>query len=311
MAIMSGKRSLALVDRSGPLGVLLLGPALLYIAAFVGVPFVLAILLSFASATTGDPAIHGFVGLANYVQVVQDPQFLPALGNSLIVTFGTLLSLLILATVESELLARPFRGKRLVQTLLILPWAMPASLAAISWLWLLDSQFSPLDWIFRHIGILGPGGLFGPARHFYYLGRTDLAIASVVLVNVWRMLPLATLIVLAGRLSIPRELFDQAAIDGAGFFRILFRITVPALTPVLLVAMLFTGLLVFGDMGVVALTTHGGPGHSSQVIPYWAYLQGVESGDLSGGAAVACFMVPVLLLVSVFTLRLAYRSQET
>jgi len=300
----------ALVDRPGMLGVLMLAPAVIYIAAFVGIPFVLAILLSFSSATTGNPSIHGFVGLDNFIQVVREPQFVTALVNSVIVTFGTLALLLVLATLESELLARAFRGKRLVQTLLILPWAMPASLAAISWLWLLDSQFSPLDWIFRQAGILGPGGLFGPARHFYYLGRTDLAIASVVVINVWRMLPLATLIVLAGRLSIPRDLFDQAAIDGAGFFRTLFRITVPALMPVLLVAVLFTGLLVFGDMAVVALTTHGGPGHSSQIIPYWAYLKGIESGDLSGGAAVALFMLPALLVVSVLTLRFAYRSQE-
>lgn len=297
-------------DNERALGWLMLGPAIAYIVGFVGVPFVLAVLLAFSSATVGNPTIHHFVGLADFAQALRDPQFGVALRNSLIVTFATVGALLVLATLESELLARNFRGKRIVQVLLILPWAIPVSLAAVDWLWLLDAQFSPLDWIFRHIGLLGPDGLFGPAGHFYYLGRTGLAIASVVVINVWRMLPLAAIIVLAGRLSIPRDLFEQAEVDGAGLLRVLFRITLPALMPVLVVAVLFTALLVFGDMAVVDLTTRGGPGDSSLVLPYWAYLKGITGGDLSGGAAVALFMLPVLLAASYGALRFAYRSQD-
>ncbi|MDE2148572.1 MAG: sugar ABC transporter permease [Gammaproteobacteria bacterium] len=289
----------------------MLGPALLYIGGFVGVPFVLAVLLSFSDATVGDPHIHRLVGLVNYRRAIAQPQFWTALGNSLWITFLTLLALAVLATALSELLARPFRLKRLVQTLIILPWAMPVSLAAVAWLWLLDSTFSPLDWLFRRIHLLGPGGWFGPGLHFYYLGRTGLAIASIVTVNVWRMLPLATLIVLAGRMSIPRELFDQAQIDGAGFFRVLLRISIPALMPVLTVALLFAALMVFGDMATVALLTRGGPGTATQVLPYWAFLQGINGGDLSGGAAVALFMLPVLAGVAIAALRLAYRSQQS
>lgn len=288
----------------------MLSPAVVYIVAFIGVPFVLAILLSFSNATVGNPTIHHFVGFRNYISVIHQPQFITGLINSLLITFITLAVLLVLATIEAELLARKFRFKRLVQTLLILPWAMPVALAAITWLWLLDSQFSPIDWIFRQIHVLGPGGLFGPAMHFYYLGRTGLALASIIIVNVWRMLPLAVIIVLAGRLSIPQELFDQAEIDGAGMFRTLFRITIPALMPVLIVAILFTGLLVFGDMAIVDLLTAGGPGNSSQILPYWAFLQGINGGDLGAGAAVALFLLPVLLAVAIFALHFAYRSRE-
>ncbi|HYW04631.1 MAG TPA: sugar ABC transporter permease [Gammaproteobacteria bacterium] len=300
----------AVADHDRRLGWVMLGPAVVYIVAFIGVPFVLAVLLSFSNATVGNPTIHHFVGLQNFIQVIHQRQFVTGLENSLLVTFVTLALLLVLATIEVELLARPFRFKRLVQTLLILPWAMPVALAAIAWLWLLDSQFSPLDWIFRQIHVLGPGGIFGPAMHFYYLGRTGLALASIIALNVWRMLPLAVIIVLAGRLSIPQELFDQAEIDGAGVFRTLFRITIPALTPVLIVAVLFTGLLVFGDMAIVNLLTSGGPGNSTQVLPYWAFLQGINGGDLGAGAAVALFLLPVLLAVAIFALHFAYRSRE-
>ena len=298
------------IDQDRRLGWVMLSPAVIYILGFIGVPFVLAILLSFSNATVGNPSIHQLVGFANYLSLLHQPTFTTALKNSILITFLTLVILLVLATILSELLAIEFRYKKVFQTLLILPWAMPVSLAAIAWLWLLDSQFSPIDWMLTQIGILGPGGILGPARHLYYLGRDILAIASIVTVNIWRLLPLATVIVLAGRLSIPQDRFDQAKIDGAGFFRTLFSITIPALMPVLTVAILFTALVVFGDMTTVALLTRGGPGHASQILPYWAFLQGIQGGDLAGGAAVALFMLPILLVVAILALRIAYRSQE-
>ncbi|MGA9855109.1 MAG: sugar ABC transporter permease [Gammaproteobacteria bacterium] len=297
-------------DREGLLGVLMLAPALVYIAALVGLPFCLAIALSLTSATIGDPSIHHFIGLANFASVLHESAFSLALRNSIIVTTATLIVTLVLATAESELLAREFRGKWLVQILIILPWAMPVSLAAVDWLWLLDSEFSPVDWILRQIHLLGPGTVFGPANHLYYYGREWLGLGAVTAINVWRLLPLATIIVLAGRTSIPRDIFEQAQIDGAGFFRTLFHITVPALLPILVVASMFTALLVFGDMTVVAITTRGGPGYATQVLPYWAYLKGIEGGALSEGAAVALFMFPVLLAGAILTLRMAYRAES-
>jgi multiple sugar transport system permease protein len=297
-------------DRDGLLGGLMLAPALLYVAALVGVPFFLAIALSLSDATVGDPAIHHFEGLRNFARALHESAFPIALRNSILVTLATLVVTVVLATAQSELLAHDFRGKRLMQIVLILPWAMPVSLAAVDWLWLLDSEFSPVDWLLRAVHLLGPGTPLGPALHLYYYGREWLGLGTVVAINVWRLLPFATIVVLAGRTSIPRELFEQAEIDGAGFFRTLFRITVPALAPILVVASMFTALLVFGDMTVVALTTRGGPGYATQVLPYWAYLKGIDGGALSEGAAVALFMFPVLLAGAIVALRVAYRAES-
>ncbi|MGH8306737.1 MAG: carbohydrate ABC transporter permease [Gammaproteobacteria bacterium] len=298
-------------DRDGVLGGVMLAPALIYIAVLVGIPFFLAIALSLTSATVGDPSIHHFVGLSNFVRVLHESAFPLALRNSIIVTLATLVLTLVLATAESELLVRDFRGKWLLQILLILPWAMPVSLASVDWLWLLDSEFSPVDWLLRHAHLLGPGTIFGPANHLYYYGREWLGLGAIIAINVWRLLPLATIIVLAGRTSIPRDIFEQAEVDGARFFRTLFHITIPALLPILVVAAMFTALLVFGDMTVVALTTRGGPGYTTQVLPYWAYLKGIEGGALSEGAAVALFMFPVLLAGAILALRMAYRAEST
>jgi multiple sugar transport system permease protein len=299
-----------LADREWLVGTAMLAPAIIYVVALVAIPFFLAIALSVSDATVGDPTIHHFVGLANYISVVHEPALRFALRNSAIVTAVTLIALTVLTIIEVEILAHDFPGKRIAQILLILPWAMPVALAAVGWLWLLDSEFSPIDWILRAVHLLGPGTPLGPANNLYYLGRPWLGLASIITINVWRMLPLATIIVLAGRTAIPRDVFEQAQLDGAGYFRILFQITIPALSTLLAVAVLFTVLIVFGDMTVVALTTRGGPGYTTEVLPYWAYLKGIQGGALSQGAAIALFLFPVLLAGSILVLRMAYRNEE-
>lgn len=301
---------IGIADRDGVVGAIMLAPAVIYVIALVAVPFFLAIALSLSEATVGNPAIQQFVGLDNFISVVHDAAFMFALRNSIIITVATLALLTILTILQVELLARDFPGKRLAQILLILPWAMPVALAAVGWLWLLDSEFSPIDWILRAVGLLGPGTVLGPANNLFYLGREWLGIGAVVIINVWRTLPLSTIIVLAGRTAIPNELFEQAELDGAGYFRILFQITLPALAILLTVAILFTVLVIFGDMTVVALTTRGGPGYTTEILPYWAYLKGIQGGALSQGAAIALFLFPVLLAVSILALRMAYRRQE-
>ncbi|HEX5327039.1 MAG TPA: sugar ABC transporter permease, partial [Acetobacteraceae bacterium] len=301
---------IGIADRDGVVGTIMLAPAVIYVVALVGVPFFLAIGLSLSDATVGNPTIHDFVGLGNFISVIHETAFRFALRNSIIVTAACLVLLTILTIIEVEILAREFRGKRLAQILLILPWAMPVALAAVGWLWLLDSEFSPIDWILRAVHLLGPGTIFGPAMNSYYLGREWLGLAVIVVINVWRLLPLSTVIVLAGRTAIPRERFEQATLDGAGYFRILFQITIPGLATLLIVAVLFTVLVIFGDMTVVALTTRGGPGYTTEVLPYWAYLKGIQGGALSQGAAIALFLFPVLLAGSILALRMAYRNED-
>ena len=301
---------IGIADHDGVVGAVMLAPAVIYVIALVAVPFFLAIALSLSNATVGNPAIAQFVGLDNFVSVVREAAFIFALRNSIIITAATLVLLTILTIFQVELLARDFAGKRFAETLLILPWAMPVALAAVGWLWLLDSEFSPIDWLLRAVGLLGPGTVLGPANNLYYLGREWLGIGCVVVINVWRTLPLSTIIVLAGRTALPNEVFEQAELDGAGYFRILFRITLPALAILLIVAILFTVLVIFGDMTVVALTTRGGPGYSTEILPYWAYLKGIQGGALSQGAAIALFLFPVLLAASILVLRMAYRREE-
>jgi multiple sugar transport system permease protein len=233
------------------------------------------------------------------------------LQNTFLFTLVAQAIVIVLANILALALSQDFRGKWLARTLIILPWATPISLGTIGWLWLLDSKFSPIDWLLQAIGLLGPDTLLGPGRNLNYLGREELAMASVILVHVWRILPLATVILLAGLTSIPQDLHDQAEVDGASFWRIHFQVTLPLIMPIMSIALLFGLIFTFGDMVVTFVLTRGGPVYYTQVLPLWAWFKGIDGGSLAEGAAIALFIFPVLLAVAILILRTARRTEVT
>jgi multiple sugar transport system permease protein len=296
-------------ERERFLAAVMIAPAVVYIVTLVGFPFVLAILYSLSDATTGDPAFH-LVGLRTFGIVFRDPVFHRALQNTFIFTLVSQVLILVFAKILALVLMEDFPGKRLVRFLILLPWTAPISLGAIGWLWIFDSIFSPIDWLARSLGLLGGSkALLGAEPNLYWLGRPFLAMASVILVQTWRILPLATVILLAGLTAIPRDIFDAAEVDGASFWRRLFQVVMPMLLPIMSIAFLFGFVFTFTDMTVVYVLTRGGPVNSTQVLASWAFLKGIEAGNLAQGAAVALFLFPVLAGVTALVLLMARRAE--
>jgi len=296
-------------DREGALAKLLIAPAVFYIVAMIGVPFVLAILYSLSDATTGDPELH-IVGLLNYRAALSDPVFRKSLGNTVVFTLISQTIVILLSRVLATALLKPFRWKGLVRFLILLPWTAPISLGTIGWLWMFDSIFSPIDWVLRYAGLLGTkNALLGFQTNMYWLGVPGLAMASVILVQVWRILPLATVIQLAGLSSIPKDLLEAAEVDGAAPWRRTLMITIPLTLPIISIAFLFGVVFTFTDLVVVYVLTRGGPVHATQVLSSWTFFKGIEGGDLAQGAAISLFMFPVLAAVAVLILRTARRTE--
>ena len=293
-----------LADSERWLGALLIAPAIIYIAALVGFPFLLAIFYSLSNATVGTTSVS-FVGLDNYRAVMESPTFWVALKNTLIFAVVSQVVVVVLAKILAMLLLKEFRGRWLVRLLILLPWVAPISLGAIGWLWILDSIYSVVNWTAQALG------LFDPGTRPIYLGRPDLAMGAIIVVHVWRTLPLATIIVLAGLSSIPSDIIEAAEIDGAGFWRRLFQITLPLVMPILLVALLFGLVFTVVDMIVVYVLTRGGPFDSTQVLASLAYFTGIEGGDLAEGAAIALFLFPLLVVIAILFLRIARRAEVT
>jgi multiple sugar transport system permease protein len=134
-------------------------------------------------------------------------------------------------------------------------------------------------------------------------------VASVITVQVWRIVPLAAVIIMAGLAAIPQEINDAAEVDGAGFWRRLFEVTIPLTLPVTAVATLFGAVLVFTDMSVVYVLTRGGPVDATQILPTWAFFRGIQGGDLAQGAAIALFLFPLLLAMAILILRSVRRME--
>jgi multiple sugar transport system permease protein len=287
---------------------LFLLPAVIYIVALVGIPFFLAVAFSLTDVTVGDTSLD-FVGLENFRRVTRTPQFQRALVNSFVFTIVAQVLVIVLANILAVVLSQDFHGKWVARMLIMLPWATPIALGTIGWLWLLDSKFSPFDWVLVNLGLLGPGTLLGPGNHMTFLGREGLAIASVIMVHVWRMLPLAAVILLAGLTSIDQDLIDQAEVDGASFWRIHFQVKIPLILPIMYIALLFGLIFTFTDMVVVFVLTRGGPVYFTQVLPLWAWFKGIDGGSLAEGAAIALFLLPLLLAVAILLLRNVRRME--
>jgi multiple sugar transport system permease protein len=290
----------SLADREGLLAPLFLLPAIVYIVGMVGVPFVLAILFSFSDVTAGNPSLD-LVGLRQWRAVLSDGVFWQSLQNTLVFTGISMALTVVLGKALAMILVKDFRGKRFVRFLVLLPWTTPIALAAVSWLWMLDSIFSPLDWVLRWFGFI--------ESNMYWLGRPLLAMGSIIAVHTWRIVPLAAVIIMAGLMAIPNEINDAAEIDGAGAWRKLWEVTIPLTLPIIAVATLFGAILTFTDMTVVFVLTRGGPAQSTQVLSSWAFFKGIEGGDLAQGAAIALFLFPLLLASAIAILR-AVRRRE-
>ncbi len=286
------------------LGRMMVAPAIMYIVLLVGFPFFLALAYSLTNVTVGSQDMR-FVGLDNFRGVVSNPTFWVSLRNTFIFALVSQIVVVVLAKILAMSLLKDFRGKWLVRLMILLPWVAAISLGSIGWLWIFDSIYSVINWTARAIG------LFGPNTWPIWLGQPDLAMASIITVHVWRLLPLATVIILAGLTSIPQDILDAAAVDGAGFWRTLFQITMPLLLPILLVALLFGIVFAFTDMIVVFVLTRGGPYDSTQVLASLAYFTGIDGGDLAEGAAISLFLFPLLAVVAILFLRLARRTEVT
>ena len=296
--VVTPRRTLA--DREDLLARVMLTPALLYVLLLVGLPFVLAILLSFSAATAGSLDFT-WVGLRNFARLLPDPQFRLALRNTFLFTAVSQAIVILLAVVAANVLEAAFVGRRVVRFLLLLPWAVPVSLAAMAWTWIFDSTFSVVNWTLKVVGLL--------EGWFYWFGDPTLAMIAIITVHVWRMFPFATVIVLAGMTALPQEIREAAVVDGAGFFRRLFQVQLPLLLPIITVSVLFGVVFTATDLGVVWLLTRGGPYNSTHVLATLAFQRGILAANLGQGAAIALFLLPVLVVVAWVMLRTARRAE--
>lgn len=281
-------------------GYALVSPAVLYILVLVAYPFFLALYFSLSNVTVSS-GFGGFVGIANYLRIIHDPVFIKGLENSLSFTFFAEIGKSVLGVGLAFLLLQSLRGKKLIRGFLMIPFTMPLPLALLGWKWMYDPQFSVINRVF--------GDMLHLMHEPYpvWLGDPLFSWFAILIVNIWRGFPFAAVIVLAGLISIPKDILDAARVDGAGFFRTWHFVIVPLIAPILFIGLIYDVTFTLSDITIVAVLTQGGPNSATETLPMLAYQTGITGGNLSTGAAEALILFPLLLAGLIVFLRMLFR----
>jgi multiple sugar transport system permease protein len=268
-------------------------PALLLIAAVMLMPLAIGISYAFRDIELLNPMSGGFVGLEHFRELRADPNFWNALRNTVWWTLASVAFQFAFGLILALLLNQPFPGRGLVQALVFLPWAVPAFLSGLDWAWLFNPVVGPLPhWLFA-LGL--------KAAPDNILSDPDAALWGPIVANVWWGTPFFAITLLAALQSIPREIYEAAAIDGAGPFRRFRDVTLPFLAPTIAIAVLLRTVWIANAADLIVVMTHGGPADRTQIVASYIFTQAFQRLDFGYASAIAMVLL-VLLLAYAFVL---------
>ena len=264
-------------------------PLLLIVGLLVVYPSLYAFYLA-----TLNKSMERFVGLSNFTFLFKRETFWMVVKQSIIfavsaVIFKALIGLFVAHMVHNV----PTKGQRKWRGMLLIPWVIPPAMSTLAWLWLFDPSYSAFNWLLQRMGM----------EAVPWLGDPYWARFAVILVNVWVGAPFFMIMYLAALKSVPEQLYEAAAIDGANWWQKLWFITLPMMRNIIAITVLFSLIVTFANFDIVRILTNGGPVDQTHVFATWAFKVGIESNDIPLGACVSLFMVPILGLAAVFILR--------
>ncbi len=281
------------------LGYLLVAPIVVLVLALVAYPFCYAIYLSMTRKYVGVPPV--WVGFDNYVKLTWDGFFQRAVQNSFVFTFGSVAVKLVLGMAMALVLNSRIRCRSFFTGVLLIPWVAPTVVSALNFLWIYDYSLGVLNYLLVRVFRLLPHGVG-------WLSEPNTAMASVIAVNIWRGFPFFGISFLAGMKAIPAELYEAAAVDGAGILQRFWRVTLPGLKTILIIVVLLSTIWTFNDFQIVYILTKGGPGGATQVLPVFTYEIAFGAQRLGEAIAVSLYMLPALAVVIIVLARYMRRG---
>jgi multiple sugar transport system permease protein len=261
-------------------------PGFLLLVLVLGWPAITSVLYSFETEKAGDAAYT----LAHYKNLLKDPFFSTTFWNTAVFVFFSVILHMILGLAVAVVLNSALPAKPLFRIIALLPWVVPDVVAGIIWKWMCDPIYGALNDLLLKIGII--------ENPIEWLSNPKLAMASVIVVNLWRGFPFVMLILLAGLQAIPRHLYEAAAIDGAPRFQQFIHITLPGLRKMIVVALALDIVWEVRRFGLIQAMTQGGPGVLTEVLSTYTYKQYFQFFRFEYASAISVVMTMVLLLVS-------------
>ena len=272
-------------------------PLILMVACLIIYPFFYSIFLA-----TLNKAETKFVGIDNFLFLFKRETFWLVVQQSIIFALVAVLFKALIGFIAAHSINElPSKGQRKWRGMLLIPWVIPPALSTLGWWWLFEPTYSALNWILDKLSI----------DAIPWLSETFWARFSIILVNIWVGAPFFLIMYLAALKSIPEDLYEASAIDGANYWQKLFYITLPMMKNIISITILFSIIVTFANFDIVRVLTRGGPIDTTHLFATYAFRVGIESGDIPLGAAVSLFMFPVLAVLSFIILRnVRKRSNE-
>lgn len=281
------RRRFSLAESDRILGYLLVAPVVICLLILVVYPFFFAIWISFTDRMIGREG-H-FVGFANYIYLAGQPSFQATIRNTIVLVGSVQTLKLVLGMGIALLLNQPIRGRQLWRGLILLPWAMPAFVAFITWKLLFAPQGGAFNYILINLGLV--------QSHVDFLSTKALAMPSVIVASFWRGFPFWVIAFLAALQNVPQELYEAAAIDGASAWQRFRNVTLPSIRHVVLVVVLLSTIWTTNSFEAIWLMTQGGPSDATMTFPVLAYF-GMQSLRIGEAAAVSVSMLPVFAMLA-------------
>jgi len=264
-------------------------PLIVIVACLVIYPAFYAIHLA-----TLNKGMQRFVGFDNFLFLFKRNTFWMVVEQSVLFAVTAVIFKAVIGFVVAHFVHNiPLKGQRKWRGMLLIPWVIPPAMSTLAWLWLFDPSYSAFNWVLVHLGMSG----------IPWLGNPYWARAGVILVNVWVGSPFFMIMYLAALKSVPEQLHEAAAIDGANWLQKIWYINLPMMANIIQITALFSLIVTFANFDIVKILTGGGPVDQTHVFATWAFSLGIGSNDLPLGASVSLFMLPILAVAATLILR--------
>ena len=305
MAAISGsipKQQLSLRQQDARIAWLLIIPSLVVILGVTLWPIISTLVLSLFNAPTGINQVRTFVGPDNYTQLLGDQTFWETIGRTLYFTIVSVgLELLLGLGIAQLIQSRPW-GWKFLRFSLIIPWAVPTIVNGAMWRWIYSADFGALNGLLMQLGLI---------KHYVaWLTLPDMAMNLVILADLWHTMPFVALIMQAALATLPEELNEAAAVDGAGAFQRFWKIRLPLLRPAILVALIVRTVDAFRVFDIAYIITSGGPAFKTVTITYLTYLNTFSYGKQGTGAALSFLISIFTMLMAFLFIRVLYHPEE-